>query len=81
MVEPELDVTVVFNGCIYNHRELRRELKTAGYRFVSTRTATSCSSGTMSGGAKLVDPWWGCSRSAPSSGTADEPFWLATSSA
>jgi asparagine synthase (glutamine-hydrolysing) len=26
-------VALVFNGCIYNHRELRRELEAAGHRF------------------------------------------------
>ena len=36
MSDPELGLTVVFNGCIYNHRELRRELEGAGYRFFST---------------------------------------------
>ena len=36
MVDPELGLTVVFNGCIYNHKELRAELQSAGYRFSST---------------------------------------------
>ncbi len=36
MVDRELGLTAVFNGCIYNHRELRAELETAGYRFAST---------------------------------------------
>jgi asparagine synthase (glutamine-hydrolysing) len=36
MVDGELGLTVAFNGCIYNHRELRRELEGAGYRFFST---------------------------------------------
>ncbi|MBV9143218.1 MAG: N-acetylglutaminylglutamine amidotransferase [Pseudonocardiales bacterium] len=35
MVDPELGLTVVFNGCLYNYRELRRELRAAGYRFFS----------------------------------------------
>jgi asparagine synthase (glutamine-hydrolysing) len=29
-------LTVIFNGCIYNHRELRRELEQDGERFSST---------------------------------------------
>ncbi len=36
MVEPELGLTIVFNGCIYNHRELRRELEGDGFSFRST---------------------------------------------
>jgi asparagine synthase (glutamine-hydrolysing) len=36
MVDAELGLTIVFNGCIYNHRELRRELERAGHRFAST---------------------------------------------
>lgn len=36
MVDAELGMTLVFNGCIYNHRELRGELEATGYRFRST---------------------------------------------
>jgi asparagine synthase (glutamine-hydrolysing) len=37
MVDPELGLTITFNGCIYNYPELRRELeKKEGYRFFST---------------------------------------------
>lgn len=36
MVDAELGLTVVFNGCIYNHRQLRRELEGFGYRFFSS---------------------------------------------
>ncbi len=36
MVDRELGLAVVFNGCIYNYRELRRDLETDGYRFFST---------------------------------------------
>jgi asparagine synthase (glutamine-hydrolysing) len=36
MSDDELGLTIVFNGCIYNHRELRRELEREGYRFFST---------------------------------------------
>ena len=35
MVDPELGLALVFNGCIYNHRELRAELEGKGYRFFS----------------------------------------------
>jgi asparagine synthase (glutamine-hydrolysing) len=36
MVDSELGLVIAFNGCIYNYRELRRELQTAGYRFFSS---------------------------------------------
>ncbi len=36
MVDSELGLALVFNGCIYNYRPLRAELESAGYRFFST---------------------------------------------
>ncbi len=38
--EPEALVAVVFNGCIYNHRELRRELASKGHLFSSDHSDT-----------------------------------------
>jgi asparagine synthase (glutamine-hydrolysing) len=35
MSDPELGLTLVFNGCIYNHKELKTELEGLGYRFFS----------------------------------------------
>ncbi|MGT2427310.1 N-acetylglutaminylglutamine amidotransferase [Amnibacterium kyonggiense] len=36
MVDAETGATIVFNGCIYNHRELRDELRRLGHAFRST---------------------------------------------
>ncbi|MEA1942280.1 MAG: N-acetylglutaminylglutamine amidotransferase [Pseudomonadota bacterium] len=36
MHDPQLGLSLAFNGCIYNHRELRAELEAKGYRFFST---------------------------------------------
>ncbi len=36
MVDGELGLAVVFNGCLYNYAELRDELRRDGYRFYST---------------------------------------------
>ena len=39
MVAESLGVAVSFNGCIYNYRDLREELRGAGYAFRSTSHA------------------------------------------
>jgi asparagine synthase (glutamine-hydrolysing) len=36
LIDPDLGLVVVFNGCIYNYPELRGELQQAGHRFFST---------------------------------------------
>ncbi len=35
MIDPQLGLAIVFNGCIYNYRELRSELAAKGYKFFS----------------------------------------------
>ncbi len=35
MTDPELGLTITFNGCIYNYPELRKELSREGYYFFS----------------------------------------------
>ncbi|MFG2099043.1 N-acetylglutaminylglutamine amidotransferase [Micromonospora echinaurantiaca] len=36
LVDPDAGLTGVFNGCVYNYRELRAELTARGHRFFST---------------------------------------------
>ncbi|ARJ04405.1 asparagine synthetase B [Cnuibacter physcomitrellae] len=36
MIDTALGLSIVFNGCIYNHRQLRAELEAKGHRFLST---------------------------------------------
>ncbi len=36
MEDPLLGLTLVFNGCIYNHKELRKDLEAKGYQFFSS---------------------------------------------
>ena len=36
MVDPDLGLTIAFNGMIYNYPQLRAELEAAGYRFFSS---------------------------------------------
>jgi asparagine synthase (glutamine-hydrolysing) len=55
MVDPELGLTIVFNGCIYNHRELRKELEAAGYRFFSDSDTEVLLKGYHRWGTKVVD--------------------------
>ena len=55
MVDTDLGLAVVFNGCIYNHRELRRELEAAGHRFTSTSDTEVLLKGWREWGEGLVD--------------------------
>ncbi|MBV8927727.1 MAG: asparagine synthase (glutamine-hydrolyzing), partial [Mycobacteriaceae bacterium] len=36
MADSDLGLTLVFNGCIYNYKDLRKELEALGYQFFST---------------------------------------------
>jgi asparagine synthase (glutamine-hydrolysing) len=40
MVDPHLGTSIVFNGCIYNYPELRKQLEGKGYRFFSHNSDT-----------------------------------------
>ena len=55
MVDPELGLTIVFNGIVYNHRELRRELEGAGHVFRSAADTEVLLKGWAEWGEALLD--------------------------
>jgi asparagine synthase (glutamine-hydrolysing) len=55
MVDDEARLVVVFNGCIYNHRELRAELELAGHRFASSSDTEVLLKGYVEWGERLVE--------------------------
>src|SRR5438270_6667429 len=55
MVDAELGLTAVFNGCIYDYRELRAELEGHGYRFFSTSDTEVLIKGYHHWGLSFVD--------------------------
>jgi asparagine synthase (glutamine-hydrolysing) len=55
MVDAELGLTAVFNGCIYDHQELREELEGHGYRFFSTSDTEVILKGYHHWGPAVVD--------------------------
>ncbi len=59
MVDSELGLTSVFNGCIYNYRELRAELTAAGYRFFSTSDTEVIAKAYHRWGTRCVDRFAG----------------------
>jgi asparagine synthase (glutamine-hydrolysing) len=59
MVDPHLGLTVVFNGCIYNYRQLRAELQGAGHRFFSTSDTEVVAKAYAQWGAGCVERFLG----------------------
>jgi len=59
LVDPQLGLTVVFNGCIYNHRELRAELAGAGYTFFSASDTEVIAKAYHRWGERCVDRFLG----------------------
>ncbi len=55
MLDPELGLAVVFNGCIYNHHELRAELEADGYAFFSSSDTEVLLKGYDRWGLEVVD--------------------------
>ncbi|HEY8588530.1 MAG TPA: N-acetylglutaminylglutamine amidotransferase [Naasia sp.] len=59
MRDERLGLTVVFNGCIYNHRELRAELEAAGHTFSSSSDTEVIGKAYAEWGTDLVDHFLG----------------------
>ena len=59
MVDPELGLAVVFNGCIYNYKDLRRELEDRGHRFFSHSDTEVVLKAYGEWGADCVDRFYG----------------------
>ena len=55
MHDPELGLTVAFNGCIYNYPELRQQLLAKGYRFFSHSDTEVILKGYREWGERVVD--------------------------
>ena len=59
MVDSELGLTLVFNGCIYNYADLRTELEGIGYRFFSAADSEVVIKAFHRWGARCVDRFKG----------------------
>jgi len=59
MHDPELGLTVVFNGCIYNYPQLRQELSSKGYRFFSHSDTEVVLKGYQEWGERVVEHLYG----------------------
>jgi asparagine synthase (glutamine-hydrolysing) len=59
MLDSDLGLAAVFNGCIYNYRELRDELRGAGYHFFSTSDTEVILKAYHRWGERCVDHFFG----------------------
>jgi asparagine synthase (glutamine-hydrolysing) len=59
MVDSELGLAIVFNGCIYNFRDLREQLQAKGYRFFSTGDTEVILKAFHAWGPRCVDRFFG----------------------
>jgi len=59
MVDSALGLTVVFNGCIYNYKQLRAELEGLGHRFFSTSDTEVIGKAYAQWGTSCVDRFLG----------------------
>ncbi|GAB7047443.1 N-acetylglutaminylglutamine amidotransferase [Catenuloplanes indicus] len=59
MVDDELGLAMVFNGCVYNYRQLRTELQQAGYTFRSTSDTEVIMKAYHRWGVRCVERFYG----------------------
>src|SRR3954454_910777 len=59
MVDPQLGLTAVFNGIIYNYKQLRAQLQQAGHRFFSTSDTEVALKAYAKWGTNFVDHFLG----------------------
>lgn len=59
MTDPALGLTIAFNGCLYNYRELRQALQALGYRFFSEGDTEVVLKGFHAWGARCVERFHG----------------------
>ncbi|CAN5391918.1 N-acetylglutaminylglutamine amidotransferase [soil metagenome] len=59
MIDAELGLSIAFNGCIYNYKELRKELQGAGFRFFSTSDTEVVAKSYAHWGVDCVDHFLG----------------------
>ncbi len=59
MTDGETGAVIVFNGCIYNHHELRDELRALGHTFVSTSDTEVIEKAWAQWGEGFVDHFYG----------------------
>src|SRR4051794_19772037 len=59
MLDPQLGLVCVFNGIIYNHRELRAQLEAAGHSFFSTSDTEVVLKGYAEWGERCVERFLG----------------------
>jgi len=59
MIDPQLGLAIVFNGCIYNYRELRSELAAKGYTFFSQGDTETILKAYAEWGPRCVERFYG----------------------